>query len=167
MMCCCRLRCLHMRMLSSFPSIFSHYLFSSNTPAERKRRAKHNWVYICVSKGIKRKTPTTKCIHFSIFFPGPSQEKKRRKRRRKRKNEIKIILCLCIYMDRIIKIMYTCGVCYITWYTFLLRHLILVSMALCVIFFFDILSLISYIHNGNCLYCCSFHACQPFFTQNK
>jgi hypothetical protein len=53
-------------------------------------------------------------LFFSLSLPGPSQEKRcgaqRKKAERRRKEaKIKIILCLCIYMDRIIKIMYTCG----------------------------------------------------------
>lgn len=105
MMCCCRL---HMWVPVSihFPIIYQR----------PEREGKHNWVYMCIKKH-KKKIPTTNCIHFSIFLSRTFSRKKRSEEKmcegmakKEEKNEIKIILCLCIYMDRIIKIMYTCKV---------------------------------------------------------
>lgn len=172
---CCRLHRLHMNATSSslrydfffsflsFPSLF---IFQTPRVEGRRKislRKKSIIVCICVSKGIKRKSQQQSCIHFSIFFPGPSQEnqKKKRKRQKKRerekKCEIKIILCLCFYMVRIIKIMYTYGIWYISWYTLPSPYNLsaLLLMVLCVIFS-DVLSFIFKYIIEICVYICSF-----------
>lgn len=64
---------------------FLHYLFSKHFGG-RKREKKHNCIYMCI-KRHEKKIPTTKnCIHFSIFFPGPTQEN-RKERRKEAKEE--------------------------------------------------------------------------------
>lgn len=187
MMCCCRLRCLHMSaFFSSFPSILFYYLFLSNTQAEQRNKRrdererekeKHNCVYMCIKKH-KKKIFQQQNVHiFPYFFSrtfSRKETKKKAKKERERKKKWNKNNFMLMYLHGSYNKNYVYMWC-------LLHYMIHISSCssfltssssssstssssshsllsmVLCVIFSDILSFISNTHNGNCLYYCSSH----------
>jgi hypothetical protein len=84
-MCCCRLYRLHMNVSLRYKFLSIIY-FSSNTPDRKnKKNSRSIIVYICVSKGIKRKSQQQNVYIFPYFSPDllKKTEKKAKKKKGK------------------------------------------------------------------------------------